>query len=183
MKPRHIDTAVLLFLLALFAAVVALFGFYAQGIYRADEEKLQTLEPRYARLVGLALEKDQLTAALAATRSAVARHIYPGSRDISQAGNDAQQRVRDTFSRAGLEVLSSQVLPSKPSKQFDRIPITVRIEGEYLTLQTALASLPSLTPTLFVDGFNVQNVSAANKPDAPIRLVVQLELFVLRGKP
>jgi general secretion pathway protein M len=182
MKPRNIDTVILLSLLALAVAVAGLFGFYVQGIYRADEERLQTLEPRYARLAGLALEKEQLAAALAATRGAVSRHIYPASRDISQAGNDAQQRVRDIFSRAGLEVLSSQVLPSKSSGQFDRIPITVRIEGEYLALQTALASLPTLTPTLLVDGFNVQNVSVPNKPDAPIRLVVQLELFVLRGK-
>jgi general secretion pathway protein M len=181
MKPRSLDNAVLIALVGVFAVVVALFAFYVHGIHRADQERLATIEPRYARLAGLALEKGQLTAALATTRSAVTRHIYPVNRDVSQAGNDAQQRARDVFSRAGLEVLSSQVLPAKTSKQFDRIPLTVRIEGEYLPLQTALASLPSLAPTLFVDGFNVQNVSGP-RPDAPLRLVVQLELFVLRAK-
>lgn len=181
MKPRTVDTAVLLSLLALFVGLFALFGFYVYGIHRADQETLATIEPRYARLAGLALEKGELAAALASTRGAVSRHLYPVDREISQAGNDAQQRARDIFSKAGLEVLSSQVLPAKASKQFDRIPITLRVEGEYLAFQAALAALPSLAPTLFVDGFNVQNVPGA-KPDAPIRLVVQLELFVLRAK-
>ena len=181
MKPRTLDTAVLLSLLALLVGLLAAFGLYVRSVHLADEERLSTIEPRFARLAGLAREKGELTAALASTRSAVSRHLYPAGRDISQAGNDAQQRARDVFSRAGLEVVSSQVLPAKVSKQFDRIPVTLRIEGEYLALQAALAALPSLAPTLFVEGFNVQGVSAL-KPDAPLRLVVQLELFVLRAR-
>jgi general secretion pathway protein M len=78
-------------------------------------------------------------------------------------------------------VLSSQVLPARTVKQFDRIPITLRVEGEYAVFQTALAAMPSISPTLFVEGFNIQNV-AVGKPDAPVRLVVQLDLFVLRAR-
>ncbi len=181
MNPRKMDTAVLLALLLLVAAATGLFAFYVLGIQRADEEQLATIEPRFARLSGLAMDKGQLAAALDATKAAVARHLYPASREISQAGNDAQQRARDVFSKAGLEVLSSQVLPAKTSKQFDRIPITLRVEGEYLVFQTALAAMPSLTPTLFVEGFNIQGIPAA-KQDAPPRLVIQLELFVLRAR-
>lgn len=181
MKSRSVDTAVLLFLLALLAAFLGGLALYVQGINRADRARLETIEPRYARLAGLALEGAALTTALATTKAAVSRHVYPAVRDISQAGNDAQQRARDVFSKAGLEVLSSQVLPAKLVKQFDRIPITMRIEGEYLAVQAALASLPSLTPTLFVEGFNAQSVGAAD-PKSPIRLVVQLELFVLRAR-
>ena len=181
MKPRTLENLVLLCLLLLFAAVAFGIGLYAQSVHTADEEQLDTIEPRFARLAGLATDKGQLAAAVAATKSAVSRHIYPASREVSQAGNDAQQRARDVFSRAGLDVLSSQVLPVKPGKQFDRIPITVRVEGDYLVFQTALAAMPSLTPTLFVEGFVVQTI-AALKPDVP-RLVVQLELFVLRARP
>jgi general secretion pathway protein M len=181
MKPRRMDTAVLLATLLVLAAFLGLFAFYVQGVHRADEERLETIEPRFARLAGLALDKGELATALAASKGAVARHIYPASREVSQAGNDAQQRARDVFSRAGLEVLSSQVLPAKASKQFDRIPLTLRVEGEYLVFQTALAAMPSLTPTLFVDGFNVQSIPGA-KPDAPLRLIVQLDLFVLRAR-
>lgn len=180
MKPRAMETAALLSLLLLVAAIAGGIAFFVQGIHTADEERLETIEPRLARLAGLATDKGELAAAVAATRMAVSRHIYPASREASQAGNDAQQRARDMFSRAGLEVLSSQVMPAKPGKQFDRIPITVRVEGEYLVFQTALAAMPSLTPTLFVEGFNIQTI-AGPKPDVP-RLVVQIELFVLRAR-
>lgn len=180
MKPRAMETAALLSLVLLLAALAGGIAFFVQGIHTADEERLETIEPRFARLAGLATDKGELAAAVAATRTAVSRHIYPASREASQAGNDAQQRARDMFSRAGLEVLSSQVMPAKPGKQFDRIPITVRVEGDYLVFQTALAAMPSLTPTLFVDGFNIQTI-AGPKPDVP-RLVVQLELFVLRAR-
>ena len=180
MKPRTLENLVLLGLLLLFAAMAGGIGLYVQTVHTADEEQLQTIEPRFARLAGLATDRGQLAAAVAATKAAVARHIYPASREVSQAGNDAQQRARDVFSRAGLEVLSSQVLAVKPGKQFDRIPITVRVEGDYLVFQTALAAMPSLAPTLFVEGFNVQSI-AGPKPDVP-RLVVQLDLFVLRAR-
>jgi general secretion pathway protein M len=174
------ETAVLLSLLLLLAALGGGIAWFVQGIHTADEERLETIEPRFARLAGLATDKGELAAAVAATKLAVSRHIYPASREASQAGNDAQQRARDVFSRAGLEVLSSQVMPAKPGKQFDRIPITVRVEGEFLVLQTALAAMPSLSPTLFVEGFNVQTI-AGPKPDVP-RLVVQIDLFVLRAR-
>jgi general secretion pathway protein M len=180
MKPRAMETAALLSLLLLLAALAGGIAFYVQGIHTADEERIETIEPRFARLAGLATDKGELAAAVAATRLGVSRHIYPASREASQAGNDAQQRARDVFSRAGLEVLSSQVLPAKPGKQFDRIPITVRVEGDYLVFQTALAALPSLSPTLFVEGFNVQTI-VGPKPDVP-RLVVQMDLFVLRAR-
>ncbi len=181
MKARTMDTAVLVTLLLVCAAILGLFAFYVQGVHRADEQKLETIEPRFARLAGLAMDKGQLAAALATTKGAVSRHLYPASREVSQAGNDAQQRVRDVFSQAGLEVLTSQVMPAKTVKQFDRIPITLRVEGEYLVFQTALATLPSLAPTLFVEGFNIQNV-LIGKSDAPLRLVVQFDLFVLRAR-
>lgn len=181
MKVRPLDTVVLVTLLLLCAAALGLLAFYVQGIHRADEQQLETIEPRFARLAGLAMDKGQLAAALASTKDAASRHLYPASREVSQAGNDAQQRVRDVFSQAGLEVLTSQVLPARTVRQFDRIPITLRVEGEYLVFQTALAALPSLAPTLFVEGFNIQNV-LVGKSDAPLRLVVQFDLFVLRAR-
>ena len=178
---RRIDTVVLAALALGFVLLLAGIGLFVYTIHLRDLVKLETIEPRFARLAGLAQDKGQLAAALATTRGALSRHLYPVTREVSQAGNDAQQRARDVFSRAGLEVLSSQVLPAKASKKFDRIPVTLRVEGEYFAFQTALAAMPSLAPTLFVDGFNVQSVPGAT-PAAPIRLVVQLELFVLRAK-
>jgi general secretion pathway protein M len=109
----------------------------------------------------------------------LARHAYPSSQDVAQAGSDAQQRVRDIFAKAGLEVASTQVLPAKPVEGFDRIPLVLRVEGNLTALQSALMVLPSQSPSLFVEGFNVQ-VIGAFRPDAPQRLSMQVNLFVLR---
>ena len=38
-----------------------------------------------------------------------------------------------------------------------------------------------MSPTLFVEGFSLQGASAL-KPDAPVRVVAQFELFVLRAR-
>ena len=100
------------------------------ALHRSAEQQIETVEPRYARLLGLAADKDRLKEAAAVAARAVERHAYPATRDASQAGNDAQQRVRDVFSKAGLDVVSIQVLPARAHKQFDRIPISLRADGE-----------------------------------------------------
>jgi len=178
---RRVDAVVLVAVVLGFATLLSGIGLFVYTTHQRDQVMLNTIEPRFARLSGLAQDKGQLAAAAAATRSALSRHLYPVTREVSQAGNDAQQRARDVFSKAGLEVLSSQVLPAKVGKQFDRIPVTLRVDGEYLAFQTALAAMPSLTPTLFVEGFNIQSLPGAS-PATPFRLVVQIEMFVLRAK-
>jgi general secretion pathway protein M len=153
----------------------------AWGVHDGARELLETLEPRHARLVGLGEDRPRLDAALAKAREALERHAYPASRDASQAGNDAQQRAREIFSKAGLDVVSIQLLPAKAADRFDRIPVTLRLEGELQALQAALAALPTMAPTLFVAGFNVQGVGAL-QTDRPLRVVAQLELFALRAR-
>lgn len=151
------------------------------SVHEAAREQLETLEPRHARMVGLGADRERLAAALAQARSALERHVYPASRDVSQTGNDAQQRVREIFSKAGLDVLSIQLLPAKTTAEFDRIPVALRLEGEMTALQAALAVLPTMTPTLFVEAFGMQGASGL-KPDGPGRVVAQFELFVLRAR-
>ncbi len=167
-------------LLVLGAAAV----YATQRVWNAHvnaQAQLESLEPRYARLVGLAEDRQKLEAALEAARQTLGRHVYPAARDVSQAGNDAQQRARDVFTKAGLDVISIQLLPAKAAASFDRIPITLRVEGELAALQAALAVLPTLGPTLFVDGMNVQGAGGGEGGQA-MRVVAQLDLFVLRSR-
>ena len=107
------------------------------------------------------------------------QYAYPGSMEVTQAGNDAQQRVRGIFTQAGLDLVSSQVLPPKLEKQFDRIPLTVRLEGGLVALQSALVVLSGQSPAILVDGFSVQTVGVV-KVDMPQRLAIQFDLSVLR---
>lgn len=167
--------------LVLVVGALATLGWWVWSRLQATHAELQAVEPRVARLAGLAAERGRLEAAVTQATAAIGRHAYPASLDASQAGNDAQQRARDTFSKAGLDVVSIQVLPVKSLPQYDRIPMTLRLEGELGALQAAFAAMPLLAPSLFVEGFNFQG-TPTSRVDVPVRIVVQVEMFVLRVK-
>lgn len=176
----------------LFAATVlvlllplALVGWYVAQKNEWAQARLAELEPRYARLLGLEAQREELTATLARAEAARTQYVYPAAQDPAQAGNAAQQKIRDIFSGAGLQIISSQVLPHKAEKGFDRVPLSVRAEGEMLALQNALTVLTSQMPVIVISELDVQvvggvgNVSATTAP----RLAVQFSLSVLREQP
>jgi general secretion pathway protein M len=172
-------------LIALTLAVIVLpllaGGNYVWRKHQWANEQLQTLAPRYARLAGLQDKAPELTQRLAASRKRLGEYVYSADSDPIQAGNDAMQRVRAVFAQAGLTVASTQVLPGQKAQGFDRIPLVLRVEGELLHLQSALAVLPGLTPVVLVDGMAVQTTGQRRPDDAP-RLVVQFNLSVLHAK-
>jgi general secretion pathway protein M len=148
--------------------------------HQAVQAQLSTIEPRYARILGLGAERARMETLAKQSGEALARHVYPASGDGTQAGNQAQQRARALFAQSGLEVQSIQVLPARTVGRFDRIPISLRAEGELLPLQTALAAMPSLAPTLFVEAVNIQVQQV--RPGGEPRLGMQFDLFVLRAR-
>ena len=169
--------------IALVMGLVVFFGgmsAYVASRHASAVEQVAEIEPRYARLVGLGESGPAVDAALAERRAFLVRHAYPASQDVARAGSDALQRARETFSRAGLEVSSTQVLPAKEVEGFDRIALVLRLEGDLSALQSALVVLPSLSPSLFVESFNVQLVGVPR--EGPQRLAVQANLFVLRAR-
>ena len=159
---------------------LVLLGGYIAHKYQWAQTRLAELEPRYARMQGLEQQRADLEAVLARAQAARVQYVYPAGQDATQAGNAAQQRVRDIFSGAGLQVISSQVLPPKAEKGFDRIPLTVRTEGELLALQSALAVLSSQAPVIVIDELEVQVRS--NPPNAEPHLAAQFNLSVLRER-
>ncbi len=164
--------------------LAALLAFAVQFVFdqhRTATRRVHEAEPRVARLAGLAADAKRLQEAAATATQIVLHHAYPATRDASQAGNDAQQRVRELFSKGGLDVVSIQVLPARQQQQFDRIPISLRADGELVAMQATLAALPSLSPSVFVEGFAFSGASTAD--NAPARVVGELQLFVLRVRP
>ena len=169
------------------AALLALLPLAALAVYLLEQHawaqrQIDELEPRHARLAGLAASHDALAAAGTTARERLAEFVYPVTQDLTQAGNDAQQRVRTLFTGAGLQVVSSQVLPARDERQFDRIPVSVRTEGEIDGLQRALAALAEQTPAILLDSLTIQTVALA-RPEAAPRLGSQFTLSVLRLKP
>lgn len=164
-------------------AVVFLAGLTAYAVSKHvwARDRLAEVEPRYARLVGLGESGPALDTALAERRAFLTRHAYPASQDVARAGSDALQRARETLSRAGLDVSTTQVLSAKEVDGFDRIPLMLRVEGELPALQGALTVLPGLAPSLFIESFNVQTVGIP-RAEGPQRLSLQANLFVLRNR-
>jgi general secretion pathway protein M len=150
--------------------------------YRAAQSHIAELEPRYARLQGMRASRQELDESDAKAAALLTRFAYPSTQEVTQAGNDAQQRLRTIFAGAGLEVVSSQVLPAKTEKEFDRIPLSVRVDGELLGLQSALVVLSSQTPAVMVEALTVQAIGAV-RPDKPQRLSSQFTFYVLRVRP
>ena len=124
-------------------------GLYVYNKHQWALARLAELEPRYARFVGMEAGQKELAKATEHAQTLLQQYVYPQEKDLSQAGNDAQQRVRDILSAAGLQVGSSQVLPPKVDAGFDRIQLTVRAEGELVGLQGAL--LASMLEPVYLD--------------------------------
>ncbi len=161
---------------------LALLGAYVVQKHEWAEQRLAELEPRYARLLGLEAQKAHIDAALLQVNALRAQYVYPSAQDAAQTGNAAQQRVRDIFNSAGLQILSSQALPAKTEKGFDRIPLSVRAEGDMLAVQSALAVLNSQSPAIIIDDLDIQlqgNLSNADGKTVP-RLGANFSLSVLR---
>lgn len=152
-------------------------GLYVFQKHAWAQSRLEELQPRYARLLGLDLQRAEIAAALAKAKEAQVRYVYPATQDAAVAGNAAQQLVREILSTSGLQISSSQVLPPKVVKGYERIPITVRAEGEWLAVQSALAVFSAQLPIIVVDEFEVQvlgglgNISPKLQPKLGVNFV------------
>lgn len=155
------------------------------GLYFwSEHQRLQThladLEPRYARLAGLVARRADLSTLEAQAKEQMKRAAYPASQDVTQAGNDAQQRIRSLFADSKLDIISIQVLPpAKEETKFDRIQITLRVEGDLTGIHNALGLLAAQTPTVLVDSWSLNTIGAV-KPASAQRLGGQFNFSVLR---
>lgn len=176
------ETATILILLALLSLPLMVVGIYVYQKHHWASNRLDELEPRYARLLGLEANSDVLAKAQAQGQNLIAQYVYSQKQDTNQTGNTVQQRIRSILVAAGLDIASSQVLPAKEEKGFERIPLSVRAEGEMVALQAALTGLAAEKPAILLDTLVVQGYGAPNKNGVQ-RLSVQLNLSVLRRRP
>ena len=178
-RGRRIPLIIPALLLMMASSIVGLY--YLSLKHEWAAARLQEIDQRYARLAGLAESRTELDRAESAARTALAAEVYLSSQEVSQAANDAQKRLRETFATAGLQVVSSQVLAEKTDRSFDRIPMVVRLEGDLVALQGALAEIPRLSPRVILDGMTVQTIGQV-RAEAPQRLAIQFSLSVLRAR-
>ena len=157
-------------------------GFYAYSVHQRAQSRLTDSEPRFARLAGLLERQGDMRVLTTQGKEQLTRHAYPATQDITQAGNDAQQRIRGLFADSKLDIISIQVLPSKEEGQFDRISIDLRVEGDLTGLQNALSLLSAQTPSVLMGSMAIQTIGAV-KPASSQRLGAQFSFSVLRVRP
>lgn len=157
-------------------------GFYIWTKHNLAQKLLTDLTPRYARLLGLVSRQAELQTLGLQANEQLTRLTYPASQDITQAGNDAQQRIRTLFSDSKLDIISIQVLPpQKEETKFDRIQINLRVEGELAGIKNALSTLAIQTPLVLIDSMTLQTIGAV-KPASIQRLGGQFNFSILRER-
>jgi general secretion pathway protein M len=156
-------------------------GWWLWQKHQWAQQQLDQLEPRHARLLGLQASKDSLAQAHTEAKAQLARWVYPATLDAAQAGNDAQQRIRTLFADSKLDISSIQVLPPNEQKNFDRISVMLRVEGDLVGMQNALSMLESQSPAVWIDAALLQSVGVV-KPKSAHRLGGQFTFFVLRSR-
>lgn len=170
--------------LLLVAVVLAAMGWAGWMVWTKHQyatARMADIEPRHARLAGILQRESEFTAEVAQVNQRLNELVYPSGVESQAAGTDAQQRVRQLFASAGLNLASSQMLEPKVEGSFDRIPMTVRLDGDLVALQTALNGLDTLRPVIWIDNMSVQTGAIA-RDQAP-RLNISFNLSVLRVRP
>jgi len=176
--------AILAVLVGMLLLPLILVGLWVHAKHQWGQEQLATLEPRYARLLGMQQQEEEIQQALKRVAQAKANHIYPGENDTTQTGNAIQQRLRTAMDRAGLSIVSSQVRPNPEEGPYERIDVIMSTEGEWPAIQMALISLRDITPTIWLEDveFNLQAGLLNVSPKVAPRLSAQFTFSILRSK-
>lgn len=141
--------------------------------------RLAELEPRHARLQGLFAAQAELDAAVRNSQAIGLKYAYAANLDASQAGNDAQQRIRSAFVDSRNSVESIQVLGSKEVDGFQRIGVVVQVDGTLPDILEALLKLRAQTPMVLVDSVSLQSTGAV-RPASVQRLSGSMNFSVLK---
>jgi len=150
-------------------AVVLVAGQYVVRKHLWASERLEEIDPRYARLLGLRDAGAELEEGLKQARAAVPRLGYTADRDAAQVGNDLQQVARRALQTAGLTVTSSQVLPPRAEAGFERLSVSLQAEGALSGVQLALAALQAeARPRMVFDTVVLQSTGRFAEDGTPI---------------
>lgn len=149
--------------------------------HRQASGLLADIEPRHARLAGMLQNKELLAQAESALQANLAEYVSPAEEDPGQIANAALQRVRELASARGLRVTSSQTAAPREDNGFDRIGLSLRVEGDWPDLVALLRELPRQRPALYTTTvqLGVQGFSAQGTPQT---MFGNLELYALKER-
>jgi general secretion pathway protein M len=135
------------------------------GARQDAQAELARIEPRIARLQGLIDNQAPLREAAQTVDSKVLDLVYPASEDQATVAAELQTQVREIFTRAGLSVSNSQVLPAREQGSFDYIAVKLTVSGSLPALDEALAGLSAYLPLVLVESLDVYPTRAPRGKD------------------
>mgnify|MGYP003452782393 CR=1 FL=1 len=171
--------------LLLLIVLLALFASLLQQRMTLAQEALSSIEPRYARLLGLDTVGIDIIQGVDAIGADLARYTYPADSDGQRIGTDLQQRVRRLAEEAGASVVGSQILPARVHGVFAQIPLKVTVNGSLDGIRELLLGFERETPVILVDNLQINAAprrARRGEAAAPDRLVGQIDLSVLHLK-
>jgi general secretion pathway protein M len=150
----------------------------------SDQGKIDSLEPRIARLIGVKQAEVQLLASSQEVESRIHNLVYPATENPDTVSAALQKNVRGIMSGAGLVVADSRIESTRREGAFDVIGLTVSVSGGIDALNAALLEVVSYAPLLLVSDINVMLArsskgGAAGKEEQIVD--VKIHLLALRG--
>lgn len=154
--------------------------------------EIESIEPRTARLLGIAESYEQLQSASTQARRSLLDLAYPPVKDSATTAAAMQQSLRELMSSAGLSVSGSQILPARKGDGFDRLSLDISAQGNIDALDEALSRLELMRPLVLVESLTVkparerrrsrsrQRQPVAVVPGDPRQLTVRFQLISLR---
>jgi general secretion pathway protein M len=144
-------------------------------------DRIAEVEPRHARIAGLLQSGERLAQSDQTLKANLAEYVYAPDSDLGQIGNQALQRVRDIASARGLRVTSTQVTAPREDKGFDRVGLSLRVEGDWSQLQALLGELARQRPAIYSDTVQIGG-QGGYVEGRPFVVMAQFELYVLKER-
>ena len=119
------------------------------------DDTLSTIEPRYARLLGLKAAEPQIVAAAAGVRDTVADLVYPQDQSAERVSTDLQQKLRAAATSAGFTVVGSQIQVARALSGFEEAAVSLTLEGALDHLATFADAVEQMRPLVRVSSLTM----------------------------
>lgn len=145
--------------------------------------EIDRLEPRIERLKGLLESEPVLQASVGEVSRKLESAVYPASAARPTVSAELQNSVRGLLVKAGLSVSNIQALPVVEGEDFDRVGLRLTMSGQLPEIDDAFIALSEHSPSVFVEGLDMQSISATRRGrrDKEQTVSVTLRLVALRA--
>jgi len=147
------------------------------------QSRVDALEPRVARLLGLLDNEELLRKATGEVDKRVINLVYPATLDSATVSANLQKDLRQILVDAGLSVTNSQVLQVREREVFDYVGVKMTVTGDLSSLDEALVNLGKYLPLVLVESIDIfpRRASRRAADGADQTVTATLQLLSLRA--